>query len=231
MLLPTFELDLSGLPEDEQFPAWASHVANSRPSRLPPLTGPFRSHTKFWRLDPLLVSEQWMDPFAFERDEAMVRATPADHYSLAVILEGEIVFKRPDGDIVCRVGDAALTDLTRPELMHAARNHSVVIQVARWFLDRWPDIRSSDALEVVASEFGVQGLELDRVGLCWDADLIRGGRGWTARRFRGSAWTAAGAEAQANRINAFRYLRDVLIRVQTHPQSKIDDLLPWRWNG
>ena len=135
MLLPTFELDLSGLPEDEQFPAWASHVANSHPRRLPPLTGPFRSHTKFWRLDPLLVSEQWMDPFAFERDEAMVRATPADHYSLVVILEGEIVFKRPDGDIVCRVGDAALTDLTRPELMHAARNHSVVIQVARWFLD------------------------------------------------------------------------------------------------
>jgi transposase len=37
------------------------------------------------------------------------------------------------------------------------------------------------------------------------------------------------ATCEANRINAFRYLRDVLIRVQTHPQSKIDDLLPQRW--
>lgn len=135
MLLPTFELDLSGLPDDEQFPAWASHVANSRPSRLPPLTGPFRSRTKFWRLDPLLISEQWMDPFAFERDEAMVRATPADHYSLVVILEGEINFKRLRGDLICKAGEAALTDLTRPELMHAGRHHSVMIQVARWFLD------------------------------------------------------------------------------------------------
>jgi transposase len=34
---------------------------------------------------------------------------------------------------------------------------------------------------------------------------------------------------EVNRINAFRYLRDVLIRVQTHPQSQLDDLLPQRW--
>ena len=27
----------------------------------------------------------------------------------------------------------------------------------------------------------------------------------------------------------FHYLRDVLIRVLTHPESKIDDLLPQRW--
>jgi len=32
--------------------------------------------------------------------------------------------------------------------------------VARWFLDRWPDVRASDALEVVATEFSAQGLEL-----------------------------------------------------------------------
>ncbi len=32
--------------------------------------------------------------------------------------------------------------------------------VARWFLDRWPDIRSAEALETVATEFSVQGLEL-----------------------------------------------------------------------
>ena len=36
--------------------------------------------------------------------------------------------------------------------------------VARWFLDRWPDLRSADALEVVATEFCVQGLELRYYG-------------------------------------------------------------------
>jgi transposase len=34
---------------------------------------------------------------------------------------------------------------------------------------------------------------------------------------------------ELNRINPFRYLRDELIRVQTHPQSQIGDLLPQRW--
>ena len=81
--------------------------------------------------------------------------------------------------------------------------------VARWFLDRWPDIRSADALEVVATEFCVQGLELDHAGVCWDADLVRTFErtGWQARSLRGAAWTTLGrAEAVSNRLNAYRVL-------------------------
>ena len=61
----------------------------------------------------------------------------------------------------------------RAEGLGAVLPHQDDQAVASWCLDRWPDIRSSDALEVVATEFAVQGLEFDRVGLCWDADLIR----------------------------------------------------------
>lgn len=81
--------------------------------------------------------------------------------------------------------------------------------VARWFLDRLPDIRSGDALEVVATEFSVQGLELDQIGLCWDVDLVRteDGAAWRARSLRGSAWTLLRrAEAVSNRLNAYRVL-------------------------
>ena len=79
--------------------------------------------------------------------------------------------------------------------------------VARWFLDRFPDIRASDALEVAATEFFVQGLELDAVGLCWDADLIRVDGAWQARRVRGSVWTVPrSAETRINRLNAYRVL-------------------------
>ena len=79
--------------------------------------------------------------------------------------------------------------------------------VARWFLDRWPDVRSSDALETVATEFSVQGLELDHVGLCWDADLVHDGAAWRARSFRATAWTTPHrAEAVSNRLNAYRVL-------------------------
>ena len=70
-----------------------------------------------------------------------------------------------------------------------------------------PDVRGSCALEVVATEFAVQGLELDRIGVCWDLDLVRAGGTWQARSFRASAWTLPRqAEARSNRLNAYRVL-------------------------
>ena len=81
--------------------------------------------------------------------------------------------------------------------------------VAAWFLEPWPDIRSSDALEVAGTEFGVQGLELDHTGLCWDTDLARTPEAtcWQARAFRATAWTLPrDPETLSNRLNAYRVL-------------------------
>ena len=95
----------------------------------------------------------------------------------------------------------------RAEGLGATLPHQDETAVARWFLDAWPDIRASDALEVMATEFCIQGLELDRVGVCWDLDLVRAGVAWQARSFRGSAWTLPrGEEARSNRLNAYRVL-------------------------
>lgn len=89
------------------------------------------------------------------------------------------------------------------ELPHMDEN-----AVARWFLDRWPeDVRASDALEQVATEFSCQGLELDHVGLCWGGDLIRDRQGWRVRNFIGTGWTTPRiAETIANRLNTYRVL-------------------------
>jgi hypothetical protein len=57
-----------------------------------------------------------------------------------------------------------------------------------WFLNPRDDIRSSDMLEDVATEFDVQGLELDWTCLAWDLDLCRGPEGWVARGFSGTRW-------------------------------------------
>jgi transposase len=35
--------------------------------------------------------------------------------------------------------------------------------------------------------------------------------------------------AERNGVNAFEYLEDVLMRVQTHPANRIEELLPDRW--
>ena len=59
-----------------------------------------------------------------------------------------------------------------------------------WFLNDPTDIRSSNQLEVAASEFECQGLELDWVGLCWSGDLTFDpeSRKWIKRAFRGKGW-------------------------------------------
>jgi hypothetical protein len=57
-----------------------------------------------------------------------------------------------------------------------------------WFLADKSDIRSSFALEDVATEFDIQGLELDWVGMCWDANFRREGGRWNTYSFRGARW-------------------------------------------
>lgn len=55
--------------------------------------------------------------------------------------------------------------------------------VPKWFLNPENDIRSSYYLEVAATEYKIQGLELDWVGLCWDLDFSISNNKWTYNRF------------------------------------------------
>jgi len=76
-----------------------------------------------------------------------------------------------------------------------------------WFLRRWPDVRGSDALEVCATEYTCQGLELDVVGLAWGGDFCRAAEGWAGRDFSGTRWNRVGkAENLAFIRNTYRVL-------------------------
>jgi hypothetical protein len=78
--------------------------------------------------------------------------------------------------------------------------------VANWFLKRWPDVRASDALEIPATEFACQGLELDYVGLCWGGDLTWNGA-WVVRNFIGTKWQMARRpDAREFQVNTYRVL-------------------------
>ena len=57
-----------------------------------------------------------------------------------------------------------------------------------WFLAGKTDVRSSYYLEDVATEFDIQGLELDWVCVTWDADFRYSKDGWDHRSFRGDRW-------------------------------------------
>lgn len=76
-----------------------------------------------------------------------------------------------------------------------------------WFLNDPSDVRSSCFLEDVATEFDVQGLELDWTCVAWDADLRYDGIQWLHRCFKGTKWqTVKNQDAKRYLKNAYRVL-------------------------
>lgn len=78
-----------------------------------------------------------------------------------------------------------------------------------WFLNGSDDVRSSYALEDVGTEFDVQGLELDWVGVCWDANFRYSTklRHWQALQFRGTRWQQINDPARRAYLeNSYRVL-------------------------
>ena len=82
------------------------------------------------------------------------------------------------------------------------------IDVKNWFLAPSDDLRSSNMMEVVASEFKVQGLEIDWAVVCWDADLRRKNASeWDYYSFRGTKWMRRNKEEQKRYlVNSYRVL-------------------------
>lgn len=81
------------------------------------------------------------------------------------------------------------------------------IDPIHWFLDGKEDVRSSYYLEDVATEFQVQGLELDWICVTWDADLRHTQSGWEHWNFVGSRWNhIRKPERQVYLKNAYRVL-------------------------
>ena len=89
--------------------------------------------------------------------------------------------------------------------------HAVDIRVnvnpVHWFLNDARDTRSSQYLEDAATEFQVQGLEVDWAIVAWDADLRRDNGRWTYHSFRGARWTNVNNhERRRYLLNAYRVL-------------------------
>lgn len=89
--------------------------------------------------------------------------------------------------------------------------HAIDVRVktdpVKWFLDGKEDTRSSYYLEDVATEFQVQGLELDWACVVWDGDLRVDSGHWAHHQFRGTRWNRINKAARKRYLeNAYRVL-------------------------
>jgi len=81
------------------------------------------------------------------------------------------------------------------------------INPVHWFLNDKDDVRSSYYLEDVATEFHIQGLELDWACITWDGDLRYSEDGWQTYSFKGNRWQHIHKKDRKNYlINAYRVL-------------------------
>lgn len=91
----------------------------------------------------------------------------------------------------------------RPEGIHIKAE----IDPATWFLNGSEDVRSSCYLEEVASEFDIQGLELEWAGICWDGDFHYKNGNWVHQNFKGTAWQSVNDRAKKLYLkNSYRVL-------------------------
>lgn len=91
------------------------------------------------------------------------------------------------------------------------RPHAISVRAPmdpiHWFLAGKEDVRSSYYLEDVATEFDVQGLELDWACVTWDADFRYSREGWQHLSFCGDRWTRVRKpERMRYQTNAYRVL-------------------------
>ena len=86
-------------------------------------------------------------------------------------------------------------------------NVKVKVDAPKWFLNDKNDIRSSSFLEEVATEFDIQGLELDWTCVAWDADLYYSDDRWNYQKFKGTKWQNIGSVEIINYLfNSYRVL-------------------------
>lgn len=81
------------------------------------------------------------------------------------------------------------------------------LSAADWFLNNQEDIRSCHFLEDVATEFDIQGLELDWCLIGWDADYRYQNDRFEHWKFTGASWKQRHQEEQKRYLeNAYRVL-------------------------
>jgi hypothetical protein len=205
------------------FPHWRVYVS-------PNLTGSeYAAQHGLERLESM-VSVAWderlhlatsMRSFRTEKVSAFVKAVLDCDAESAQALLGEISSRYPIAvtrDLIrakswirARARGSERYGLVASSQAQRLKPHAIDIRVnvdpVHWFLNDRHDTRSSYYLEDAATEFQIQGLELDWVCVTWDADLRRDAESWRFHSFRGDAWTTIHKEDRRRYLlNAYRVL-------------------------
>ena len=90
---------------------------------------------------------------------------------------------------------------------NGVRSNSDKSKIINWFLSPNNDVRSSSFLEIPATQFAIQGLELDWACLAWGGDFSYNDDEWTYQNFTGSSWKNINSDIKKEFLkNTYRVL-------------------------
>jgi hypothetical protein len=155
--------------------------------------------------------------FVVEGDAAAARALDVDHVFPLFLTRSldrarKLLREHSLGESRYGLAGSSRAARLRAEGLEPDSNFHSNYQWENWYLAPTTDIRSSTQLEVFATEFEIQGLELDWVGLCWGGDMVWSNQSseWLLRKFshsKRSSWTLMKNDARRlYRKNAYRVL-------------------------
>lgn len=89
--LVPLRFETGSLPPGRQFPAWKEHMSPLVETRLPDNTHPddgFVVRQAVWNLGGMLLLQQAVPAFSYERSPDMVRFSPIDHWQITFLRSG-----------------------------------------------------------------------------------------------------------------------------------------------
>lgn len=90
---------------------------------------------------------------------------------------------------------------------NSLRSNSGSDKIANWFLNDKSDVRSSYFLETAATEFVIQGLEIDWACIAWGGNFHIKDDNWKYQNFKGSKWQKINKEVDKDYLkNTYRVL-------------------------
>ena len=101
--------------------------------------------------------------------------------------------------------------ITASAKAHRLRPYGIYVEsdidAPQWFLNSKDDVRSSYYLEYVATEFHIQGLELDWTCVAWDGNFRYEGDEWSYNQFSGTKWQKIRSDEKMTYLkNTYRVL-------------------------
>jgi hypothetical protein len=207
----------------DHFPGWRTYISGSLHDAEYAAGGSIEALARRGQLtyDSRLHLATSMRSFRTEKVSAFVKALLDEDVEAARELHAQVAERYPI--VVTRDLDRAKDwvryrsrgsercGLLASSQAQRLKPHAIDVRVnvdpIQWFLADRTDTRSSYYLEDAATEFQVQGLEVDWACVTWDADLRRGSASWSYHSFRGDAWTTIRKpDRQRYLLNAYRVL-------------------------